>query len=152
MSVVYLKIKIKSLAEEARIIRAEERRHNIGTRARKRIRRHLAKTNNLTEAQRRALQRRSRPPTGHQEAIFWGLRSHRVRDVRREARAALLAYAFLRGRSYLESEGNAGTEPDWGRVVALVKKYGPVVDSAKIQDALKEWAAAATGAQIKAAA
>lgn len=56
---------------------------------------------------------------------FWGLRHHRTVDVRDETRAALLAYGFLRGKKYRELEPNALSEPDWGRVFAIARKFGP---------------------------
>lgn len=83
-----LRVKVKSLAAEARIIRREERRARCG---------------------------RTR------ESLYL----HRIRDVRGEARAALLAYAFLRGREYgaAETPGKFN-RPDWKRVLALVNKFG----------------------------
>lgn len=93
MSKTYLKIKIKSLAEEARIIRHEEKKWYGPSETRT------------------------------------GLYLHRVRDVRSEARAALLAYGFLRGRPYaaLEKVGNhrQTNAVDWIRVTRLAAKYGP---------------------------
>jgi len=83
---VYLKVKIKSLAAEALIIRKEERRHKGLTR--------------------------------------FGLHQHRVMEVRQEARAAILAYGFLRGRSYEQMERAKSKRIQWSRVEALVKKYG----------------------------
>ncbi len=100
MSLVYLRVKIKSLAAEARIIRTEEQRFPRGWR------------NNPT---------------------YFGLRNHRTFDVRREARAALLAYAYLRGRLYSSVEGGGeelpNTErqrslPDHLRIVQLIYKFG----------------------------
>ena len=95
MSTTYLKIKIKSLADEARTIRAEEAKATGSVRA--------------------------------------NLHSHRVIDVRREQRAALLAYAYLRGRTYRSVEpcprcdrkpfDRAG--PIWERVRDMIVKYGP---------------------------
>lgn len=69
-----LKVKIKSLAEEARIIRLEERKALSGG-----------------EKYR-------------DEKLYLSLREHRIRDVRSEQRHALLAYAFLRGRRYDATE------------------------------------------------
>jgi len=82
-----LRVKIKSLAEEARIIRREERRSNGPLRDE--------------------------------------LHIHRVIAVRSEARVAQLAYGFIRGRAYERLEPKANTPPDWKRVRALCKKYGP---------------------------
>lgn len=56
--------------------------------------------------------------------IRMGLMEHRKRDVRQEARAAQLAYGFLRGRPYASLEAPSSRPADWGRVVALVAKYG----------------------------
>ena len=92
----YLRVKIKSLAAEARIIRKEERL---------------------------ALEFRNR-------SLYDGLHTHRVRDVRDEARATQLAYAILRGRDYRDVEPNARQLSDWdfrqlaARIVKMVTKYG----------------------------
>ena len=80
-------MKIKSLAEEARIIRHEERKA-------------------LTPNKR------------------WLLHSHRTWDVRREQRASLLAYAFIRGVPYAAAESNPRTVPNMARVLKLAQKYG----------------------------
>jgi hypothetical protein len=82
----FLKVKIKSLVAESRIIRHEER----------------CSGRELRDA----------------------LRNHRVIDVRKESRAAHLAYGYLRGLSLTQVEPFAGTEPDWKRVESLVKKFG----------------------------
>jgi hypothetical protein len=83
---IYLKVKIKSLAAEAGIIRKEEKRHRGEVRSQ--------------------------------------LHQHRVLDVRREARAAILACGFLRGRDYRRMEMTPRERPAWKRVEDLVKKYG----------------------------
>lgn len=90
---VYLKIKIKSLAAEAKIIRAEEKKHT--------------KCNEF----------------GY-NPIRWGLRDHRVTVVRSEARHTLLAYGFLRGRSYRQMEPTSEGLPNWDRVWKMIEKYG----------------------------
>ena len=97
---VYLKMKIMSLAAEARIIRREEKRW-----------------------------------PGPSSARF-GLREHRINDVRKEARAALLAYGFLRGRALREIERTHERSPDWQRVAELVKKYG---SPAQAKEQLPAW-------------
>lgn len=81
---IFLKVKAKSLAEEARIIRKEERRA-------KGLRDHL--------------------------------RDHRTGVVRSEARATLLAYGFLRGRTLEQVETRAKTKPDWDKVWSMVRRY-----------------------------
>lgn len=95
MTLTYLKVKIKSLAAEARIIRHEETRFPRGFR---------------------------------DHPTFQGLHSHRTWDVRREARSALLAYAYLRGRLYSTIEGGSNekrsSQPDIVRIMQLIYKYG----------------------------
>lgn len=109
MSKTYLKIKIMSLAAEAKIIRREERRWygSSGTRS--------------------------------------GLRNHRVFEVRSEARAAQVAYAFVRGRTYAQLERSPLTTPRWDRVLTLVRRYGttPKLESKE----LLEWSAQETQVQ-----
>lgn len=87
----FLKVKLKSLAAEAKIIRKEEKRN-----------------------QRLSLE----------------LRLHRVYNVRREARLTLLAYAFIRGRTYksVEATVRQGHEPNWTRVKEMIIKYGRSFD------------------------
>lgn len=101
MSKLFLKIKLKSLATEARIIRGEEVR--IRNRARK---------------------RRAKGHVIDVTATLDAMHYHRIKDVRREARATHLAYGFLRGRSYTTMENKASRTPDWSRVEAMIKKYG----------------------------
>ena len=52
------------------------------------------------------------------------LHLHRTIDVRQEARAALLAYAYLRGRPYHQVERPNSTTPDWTNVKRIAKKFG----------------------------
>lgn len=89
---VYLKVKLKSLAAEAKIIRLEEKKNSH---------------------------------------FRVGLAEHRRGIVRFEARHTLLAYGFLRGRSYEQLEPGArekNNHPTWDRVREMVKKYGLVWD------------------------
>lgn len=103
-----LKVKIKSLAAEAGIIRLEERR---------------AKGRRKWQGGRRLVGEF----IGRDDILRMSLRGHRVRDVRREQRSSLLAYAFLRGKSYAVCERPAADNPpDLERLHSLVKKFGPV--------------------------
>lgn len=128
----YLKIKIKSLAAEATMIHREERKHNPGHRARVRARRLLdGKTRleanelaNMDYHRSRAFRLLKNKPTDAAMATFWGLRHHRIHDVRGESRSSHVAYGFLRGLPYCKIEANTKTAPDWARVEALIKKYG----------------------------
>lgn len=140
----YLKIKIKSLAAEATMIRREERNHNIGHRGRVRIRRQLARATDLTPGQRARLERRLSAPNETALKAFWGLRHHRTYDVRSESRASHIAYGFLRGLNYKQIEGTAKSSPNWSRVEDLVKKYGDDDIRVRMQR-FAEWREAATG-------
>jgi hypothetical protein len=91
----HLKIKIKSLAAEARIIRHEELKWK--------------------EAPRKGLD---------PHPMFFSLQDHRKKDVRREARAALIAYGFLRGRAYKLVEVSSHVAPDWTRACQIACKFG----------------------------
>lgn len=113
MSIVYLKVKIKSLEAEAKIIRKEERKHR------------------------------------KDDAIRNGLTNHRKTVVRIEQRATLLAYAFLRGKSYKEIEpkhvGNTWRElVIRNKVKGMVLKYSSNYDKKVVDDRLTEWFKAAT--------
>lgn len=94
----YVKIKVKSLAEEAKMIRREE---------------------NLLKWKKRAARGRERA----QKAIQ-GLQLHRVREVRREARSANLAYGFMLGLEYDQMENFAWSQPDWNKIQRLIENYG----------------------------
>lgn len=104
---VYLRVKIKSLAAEATIIRREERRAKL-------------------------LWQKYQNPT------FFSLQGHRRCEVRPEARAALLAYGFLRGRTYHQIENKCHEPPNWHRVTELVRKYG-TLSKEQSAIAVKSW-------------
>ena len=117
MSVTYLKVKIASLAAEARIIRKLERNHrrmSKGLPKPQRAGRVIPHPVQVDEAQR------------DQHRVTWlGLKSHRRFEVRRESRASHLAYGFLRGMPYLRIENTCYEAPDWDRVARLVQSFDP---------------------------
>ena len=106
-----LRVKVGSLAAEARIIRR-------------------------LEASIRRKWRKSRERTAEQVAELhhrhFVLREHRIREVRPEARATQLAIGFLRGRSYQQMEPTTKSKPDWARVERLVKRYGSAEKAALV--------------------
>jgi len=106
--IIHMRVKIRSLAEEARIIRNEEKK-----------------------AKKRGLLERCH-----------GLHQHRTDDLRRCARHNLLAYGYLRGRSYREMEPNARREPEWDLVKRHAKAFCDEWDEAAwkawLRDALTE--------------
>jgi len=106
-----LKIKIKSLAAEAAIIRHEERR--------------VTRSIDWTKAHEPA-------GSNHSEVDAlrgkrWNLRAHRIYEVRSEQRASLLAYGYLRGKAYasIEQSSRFGRPaPNWDKVATMALKYG----------------------------
>lgn len=114
----YLRIKIISLAFEAKAIRKDENYY-------------------LAKARRRAA---AQKPADQAKEVYWGLRYHRVFDVRREARASCLAYGFLRGRAYKQLEAKAYTQPDWAKVADIVRRFGNLnLKPDQIKENLKQW-------------
>lgn len=123
-----LKIKIKSLAAEARIIRHEERK---------------AKASKLWH--------RTRQHKEDADRYWWvqiDLHHHRTFDVRRASRAALLAYAFLRNRPYKTVEQKAHSLPGWWAsypwvpAQKLITKYGngrAPAQGNNLSDEFKAW-------------
>lgn len=103
----FLKIKIKSLAAEASIIRKSEIKHRDAIR-------------NATSRQvpySRVVKH---------DTIRESLYLHRTKDVRSEARSAQLAYGLLRGLSYLQLESSCKVTPSSRRIAELIVKYGNV--------------------------
>lgn len=97
----YLRVKIKSLAEEAKIIR------NESARVSKRVR--FAKTD---EEKQELMDLRCR------------LNEHRRWTVRREARHSLLAYALIRNKPYSSLEEKCREPPSMSRVVKVAERFG----------------------------
>jgi hypothetical protein len=115
MHVVYLKVKIKSLAAEASIIRKEEHRRHF---------RRSPGSNRTTRI--------------NPDDVFFGLYRHRVGELRTEARAAQLAYGYLRGREYTQLEAKCDAPPI-DRVTYLAKKYGPTMDKTLLAERIATW-------------
>lgn len=53
------------------------------------------------------------------------LHNHRVVDIRKQARSTYIAYGLIRGKKYKDIENTAKTKPDWKKVEAMMRKYGP---------------------------
>ncbi len=130
-----LKVKIKSLAEEARIIRREELRA-LGWRLSPTKRKDMGK--GYVQRNPNYYVIKYRDAALHEE-----LRNHRVGDVRREQRVSLLAYAFLRNKTLAACEPHhISQQIDWTRVLSLVLKFGPVKPvetKVETEAKLKEW-------------
>jgi len=122
----FLKIKLLSLAAEARIIRKEE------TRMRDTARR-LRKAGKDEAAKGFDAERES-------------AHDHRVKVVRSEARHTHIAYGYLRGRSYLQLE-RSQRPLDWNKIETMVCRYGNTDNKA----GFAAWRAGAEGALKQAA-
>lgn len=116
----YLKIKIKTLVAEARIIKSEEQA--------------------LSREARKLYKKGIKPDLRYSLLCeLSNVQDHRTGTVRWAARNNLLAYGFLRGRSYAQMEAYAETEPDWPAVAKIVSRFG---------GELGEWATWLIEAQI----
>lgn len=122
----YLKIKIKSLAAEAVIIKREERRYlkHIGNRD----------VNKPGEPLHIKLIYKKDHP------LRLALRAHRIGEVRTECRSAHIAYGYLRGRAYKQIENKCHQAPNWQRIETLIAKYsaGPYYNTPQLKKQLSE--------------
>jgi hypothetical protein len=140
----YLKVKIKSLADEARTIKAEERKwfqvekQTIRNDSGQKI------ATIITTHRKRTPEQVAACHVGQPHPLFFGLRDHRIKVVRPEARAANIAYGFLRGRDYQRIENKAHEAPNWKRVEELVAKFG-AGDRRVVMQQFAAWKDAATG-------
>jgi hypothetical protein len=125
---IHLKVKVKTLAAEARIIRKEERKALKAGRYWK-----YADAPRDPHKSGRAMQDAYR--------TYESLHEHRTGIVRSAARINNLAYGFLIGLSYEEMERYAKTEPHWNGIEKLVKRFGSKED----QERWNSWLA---GAQV----
>lgn len=113
---VFLKIKAKSLASEARFIRKEE----------------LRMKHKLKDGRERTAEQ-SGELAWRRESLW----KHRTNVVRPEARATQLARGFLRGRTYRDLEPNAKSTPSWVATKRMVERYGQTGDSQRFDEWVK---------------
>ena len=172
----YLKIKCVSLADEAKRIRKEEMKtktiiedtkdpsSQIGyyTKRLDRISRegiigvapkYVQETQETLDKwmKRAAIARNKSAINARYVIVRHGLAEHRKGLVRSEARAANLAYGFVRGRSYKEIEQTCHNPPNWNRVEKLVTTYGEG-DSRDIAQRFAAWKAEAIGEDLSSTA
>lgn len=117
---VHLKVKIKALAAEAKIIRIEE------TKLLKRVEVEQKLNTRTDELEPRFKTVRNAPGRG-------GLRFHRITVVRSEARHSLLAYGYLRGRSYKAMEAKCFEKPAWDQVWKMIQRFGGTSTKAEFE-------------------
>jgi hypothetical protein len=111
-----LKLRIKALAEEARLTRAMANKRLTFSRS---VRNRMAAGHNRAGEQAEA---------GEMALQSYGkLHHHRTVKVRHAARTLQLTYAFLRGRSLLGTEpqicGRHTTRPDWVAVLRIAAHH-----------------------------
>lgn len=127
----YLKVKIKSLDEEIRIIRKEMHK------ARKSREHYKARAKAAEEGSEEAKNFRQ-----YQADFTWlegGLADHMVCPVKTEFRHALLALAFIKDQPYAQVERYTRRQPNWERVERLGKKYGGLNCSFQPEDPAPAW-------------
>jgi len=140
MSTTFLRVKIRSLAAEARIIRHEENKYRPKTR----MESHPVPAEHHKHVLGDYVSKRVKVTPGEQpKPLYFLLRDHRISQVREEARAALLAYGFLRGRNYGQMESFSFDPPPVRRVMELVQKFGyiDVLQKLAVEYQMKPWAA-----------
>lgn len=137
---VHLKVKIKTLTEEAKIIRKEELKAKTSRNYRRTAKRliRLGKKINLnvnevdvkpiyvplSNVEAELAHKQAQVPSDEAFEKFWGLRNHRKNIVGGEARSAHIAYGFLRGKAYREIEIEGSSKPHWSRVKEIALKFG----------------------------
>ncbi len=121
---VYLKIKVKAEVAESRAVRKEERKR-LGFLRHCRVEARLGKS--AAESLKLvSVVQKPEQVIGFTQAERDRAYMHTRRTVRhrQETRAMLLAYGFLRGRSYLSMENTTRTRPKWGLVLSYILRYG----------------------------
>lgn len=137
---VQLKIKGIALAEEARAIRAQEKRlKRKAAKAREKIRQMKAGQRTLLFPEQ--VQSAEKNVTMHFVNPLFSIQHHRRIDIRKESRASHLACCYLRGTPYHACEDPEITrsKPNWDRVVNIVLRYGPETDARVVNQKIEEW-------------
>ena len=140
-----LKVKICTLAAESKIIRTQQR--NLEKRAGKFPLKPVDGTDREIALAMRLERKRHKAKLaiikmGQKPANIWPeLQQHRRNDVRRASRAALLAYAFLRGRDYfsLEAKYHDGNSPDWKEIEKNINRFTLEKDPRIVAQQFEEW-------------
>jgi hypothetical protein len=125
MQSIELKVKIKSLAAEARIIKQEEQKALRHVRA---LREYYSQRNTPLVAD-------SVIPKARDQYV--SLHNHRVVQVRAEARHSGLAYGFLRGTPYRRIEAKCHVPPNWVKVQSMIARFAgwqPLINRTGVPD------------------
>jgi hypothetical protein len=123
---ILLKVKLKSLMEEVKIIRAFEERLKA------------------------TIKRRTDDESAFETTLLRQMQAHRREEIRRESRATLLAYGYIRGRSYEQIEPKV----DWyhlpleakarvERIAKMVNRYsvmdGTLLTLPHMEQVIRKW-------------
>ena len=151
-----LKVKIASLADEAKVIRKQER-NALRAAQLLNIRKRLHENGYSPEKIERIVKKASKglsvkperitksPFAGDDEKIaanyraYFDLRSHRTKDVRQESRAAQLAYGFLTGVPRRLMESKTHNFPNMKRVEYHILKFSKGIEEQVIQQRFEQW-------------
>lgn len=140
---LHLKIKIKTLAEEARIIRREESKQ-IESMDTLRLAAKSVAYHGSNEVTKEASEQIAAYLSAH-ESTRRGLREHRIGMVRRESRLSQIAYAVIRGKSLAATMPKMRplTPIQVGTVIGMIERFGDgTKNAAQIATELHEWIAA----------
>lgn len=145
---VFLKVKLKSLAEEARIIKHEENKRKVP-----RARAKAAKPEGgeadqaVVKQHQREIRHIVRDIRAERRAKDWypktlvelqSLHRHRVDVVKKEARLTSIAYGYIRGRKFSQVDSGRNLKPeDWEIIGRMIRRYG------SLESSLDQWAKAA---------
>lgn len=123
----YLKIKLNHLAAEARINKKEK--HKWMKKA--------------ARGRQVAFEKGIENPI--KSTMADSIHHHRMTCIRPEARDSLLAYGFLRGKSYAQIEAKRFTDPNWSNIKANIKRFNATQygSHSSIDKRFEEWKAAA---------
>lgn len=137
----YLKIKIASLAAEARAIHKEEKKWKKPSFSQyKKDVRYWLREGRIPDLEPNPADygKPATPP----HPMYFSLEHHRKHVVRPETRASLLAYGFMRDVPYSVIEERYHEAPNWERVEQIAaqftKKYGSF-DERKFKQRFEEW-------------
>lgn len=108
---------------------------------------HLALEPNIIRHEERKLKKQIKYTQGTDHSLIYklnDLHSHRVRNVRNEARATYLARAFIEGKSYTSVERKRHDDGLFQmyivpRIVAMVQRYGKREQRGITSDVIKQW-------------
>jgi hypothetical protein len=150
---LHLKVKICTLAAESKIIRQQQQRLVHRVKMPFQVNLVLSKEDwerllpdmreNIRKEARqrrivRAIYRSCVAPIKTGEP-WTSLNDYRRLVVRWQARHALLAYGFMRGKDYIQLEPICYSWPNWGKILSNIIRFSPNEDMRIIYQKFEEW-------------